>query len=330
MSKIIDRISESTLLSKRTIDFLTGGRLRNIDEIIDIKDINKYFSNEISHQLVYNLTHVERGRKLYKLIEHILPDNTNLSVLDIGSGVGGALIAFGEKGFELHGIELSANRKELSEENFAINNLKANIFSIDLCNNILDAKYDVVICNSVIEHVNDPMKMMIRFGDLLNPGGVLLFGVANHEAMGNVISDPHYGLFGLTLLINPWARHYYSLMAGDKQSYSVTEWLSIKSYLSIIEDVVGPAQLIPPQDELRGVESVPELLSRLASGYMKAANDKKLEKNKPSLIQLSNAFAHYMGELSAAYSHTLSGLISEDEFKNKYVRKSFYIVSKKQ
>ena len=187
----------------------------------------------------------------------------NPKVLDIGCGIGGTLVAFGDAGFTLCGIELSESRAEICKKNLGFNNYSADIYDVDLCVQGLDEKFDVVVCNSVIEHVNDPAAMIRTFKDLLTPGGVVIMGVANCEALGNALSDPHYGMFGLTYTPPGVAEALYRLLNGS-QSYSVTEWKTIEWYRRQIERSVGFAELVYIDSDNRDLSAVPSLLKRLA------------------------------------------------------------------
>lgn len=328
MVDMIDSLAEKLLLHPSTIQAIAGRRIKDLPEGSSLEDLKHSMNPVHYNQFMYNLSHVERSQYLFDIVKPHLDDLSKpMSVLDIGCGLGGGLIVFGRKGFKLHGIELNLQSRDMCLKNLEYNELSAEITTEDLCIDDLGGrKFDVIICNSVIEHVIDPEAMIKRFGDLLNRNGVLVLGVANCEALGNIISDPHYQLFGLTIMDRLHSERLYNYTTGQKQSYSVTEWRSIPEYVSLIERSVGPVSLVPPSGEKRGLDAVPGLLIRVLTAYEQAISNPRVKLDQELSSVLTKAFFDFVARVSTRYKHALDG--ESEVFINRHIRKSFQIIAK--
>jgi 2-polyprenyl-3-methyl-5-hydroxy-6-metoxy-1,4-benzoquinol methylase len=329
MTGLIDTLAEKLFLHPDTIVHLTGKRLLDLPPDADLSTLKNTLGPVHLNQMMYGLSQVERGEQLYELAAaRLRPDLKQKSVLDIGSGLGGALIAFGRRGFSLHGIELNPVSRRLTAENLKFNGLQGDLTSEDLCVDHLNGKkFDVIICNSVIEHVDDPLAFIKSFKNLIKDGGVVLFGVANCEALGTVISDPHYQLFGLTLMDRHLSKELYEITYKIKQTYSVTDWYSIPQYAEFLTDAVGPVEVIPPKDELRSLESVPGLLARVAANFDEVTKLDALKARPHLLRSLEKAVASYLVAVNVDYRTALDG--RPDAFRRRFIMKHFRLIARK-
>ncbi|MDE2196094.1 MAG: class I SAM-dependent methyltransferase [Gammaproteobacteria bacterium] len=76
------------------------------------------------------------------------------------------------------------------------------------------ARFDVVICSQVYEHVPDAGRMFAEILRVLKPGGVCYFA-ANNRLM---LNEPHYNLPLLSVMPRPLA-HLYIRLAGKAPHY---------------------------------------------------------------------------------------------------------------
>jgi SAM-dependent methyltransferase len=329
---LITELAGRYRLHPDTIAFFLAPTLRrHASDAASLADLRGSLGPVKYHQILYNLSHVERGRWILNLARQRLgmPPKGALppSVLDIGCGIGGTLIAFGDAGFRLNGIELDSARTTMCQRNLAQNGMEATIESVDLCETGLGGRsFQVVVCNSVIEHVNDPDAMIRRFGELVAPGGVLIMGVANCEALGNAIGDPHYGLFGLTFTPPELARGLYDALAEQRQNYSVTEWRSIDRYCAAISAAIGPVERIPPADDIRGMAAVPNLLARLTALFDTTISGPRLAKHPALIKPLEASMAGYLGRVLYEYREVTEGR-PDQHFLDTFMRKSFQLVA---
>ena len=133
----------------------------------------------------------EPGRKFQPLIEglvravgerHIsflsreLPPGAR--ILDVGCGRGVTLGALAAKGFEVHGLEISAEAARGADPRVEIRiaeNLKAAEYR--------SASFDQVIIWHVLEHLNDPVGTLREAHRILKPGGRLIVAVPNFSSL---------------------------------------------------------------------------------------------------------------------------------------------------
>jgi 2-polyprenyl-3-methyl-5-hydroxy-6-metoxy-1,4-benzoquinol methylase len=111
--------------------------------------------------------------KIVKLLGSIDKDS---SVLDIGCGYGENLYIlkrdFGCKVFGLEPSEMTAKTGR-------------SFFNIDISSSLLEDhnfkrdKFDIIICNHVLEHVTDPLSFLIKIKSLLTTNGLLYLEVPN-------------------------------------------------------------------------------------------------------------------------------------------------------
>jgi SAM-dependent methyltransferase len=73
---------------------------------------------------------------------------------------------------------------------------------------IMDAKYDVVLAQDVIEHAEDPEAMLIRMLGCLRPGGLLCLGTPRAERIRLAQADAY-----AVSLHQPYHRHIFSTAA---------------------------------------------------------------------------------------------------------------------
>ncbi len=122
-------------------------------------------------------------------------------VLDVGCGSGGVCIAFAKRGAICTGVEPGSQRYE-----WAITRVRDHKVSVDLRHASLETaglakgSFDVILAIDVLEHVDDYREVTRQICDLLANGGIFLATVPNAFHIQNIISDNHFGLFGVSLL----------------------------------------------------------------------------------------------------------------------------------
>ena len=161
----------------------------------------------------YALSTNGRGRHVADILEkRVRLDGA--AFLDIGCAYAGFLVAFAERGAAVRGIEISPGYIDLAKANLRDANLDVEVACrdatrlgdiIEMCNRI-----DVITCNDVIEHVENPLALAENIALMLTPGGVAYLEFPNRYCPQFVASDGHYGLFGITLLDYCDAKEYHA------------------------------------------------------------------------------------------------------------------------
>lgn len=99
-------------------------------------------------------------------------------LLDIGSGKGEFLAAARERGWEVSGVEPSANFAIYSKEKFGIDVINSSLRDKIFPDNF----FDVVTLNMVLEHIDDPKGLFLIIKKVLKEGGLLYIEVPNMDS----------------------------------------------------------------------------------------------------------------------------------------------------
>lgn len=221
----------------------------------------------LANWLDYAFSTNQRGREFASALRPHLPPNPR-RYLDVGSAYGGFLIGFMELGMEVKGIEYSQRFVDMSRANF----LDYGLEDASILGDILDpallpglGKFDVITCVDVIEHVDDVPAAMKNMVDLLNPGGILVLQMPNKDSLTNILTDPHFGIFGLTLLKHDEARAFYFYNFPERKMYDVGEFYEQGHYLNLLTALNCQASALPPMSPtslLRKARLLPRFLLR--------------------------------------------------------------------
>ncbi len=172
------------------------------------------------------------------------------SVLDVGCGDAGALIAFAEKGATCAGIEtfdVSLERGRIRAEDHAV--------EIDLRKGAAeaipfeDSHFDLVMLDNVLEHVGDREKSLREVRRVLKPGGLLYLVTPKPLSLYALWNDPHYDLAGLVLMPRPMQIWYFEkVRGGGKGTYDVGKIPPRPKLLSLLRNAgfrvtVSPREL---------------------------------------------------------------------------------------
>jgi SAM-dependent methyltransferase len=144
-------------------------------------------------------------------------------VLDVGCGRGVLLSSLADRGFEVHGFEISQAAATGADPRATIR----------IGSELKDVRYeagffDEVIIWHVLEHLSDPKATLAEIHRILKPGGRLIVAVPNYSSLQARWSGPawfhldlprhlyHFPLAGLRRLIvdtgfTPTSEHHFSL-----------------------------------------------------------------------------------------------------------------------
>lgn len=157
----------------------------------------------------------------------------DLSVLEIGSGEGGNMKPFLDRGFKVTGVELEEIKNEWATEFFASHPNRQNLSLI--CDNIYNfdtqVKYDLIIIRDVVEHIHDQTRFMEFIKKLLSERGKIFiafppwynpFGGHQQVCENKLLSKlPYYHIL-------PKALYKAILMLGKENPSRIAGLLEIK------------------------------------------------------------------------------------------------------
>jgi SAM-dependent methyltransferase len=173
----------------------------------------------------------EQGERL-RLIERYGGSLAGRRILDLGSGMGGTSVALRLAGAAPLAFEYNQDYCEIVRMRAARYDL-----ALPVVNGagerlpFADASFDLAICWDVVEHVQDPERLLAELARVLRPGGRALLTVINRFAF----RDPHYHMPLLNWLPRPLAEALIERRGRSKRSsdFSDRQKLSEMHYYTI-------------------------------------------------------------------------------------------------
>lgn len=133
----------------------------------------------------------------FQAIARATNHRVGVRMLDIGSGMGGFIIAAALNGMHAVGVEPSAEYCRITRLRGLRYAIAAPVMrGVGEALPCPDASFDVVLAQDILEHVRDPDVTLREIKRVLAPGGVALVTVINRLAW----RDPHYHLFAINWL----------------------------------------------------------------------------------------------------------------------------------
>lgn len=115
-----------------------------------------------------------------KAILKMMPNGKG-KLLDVGCSDGDISRLFLEKGYDVHGVDISEKALKKANER-GIKVIKADITKRLPYS---DTEFDVVFCGEVLEHVLDPMFLLKEIHRILKSHGIFIFTVPNISMLKN-------------------------------------------------------------------------------------------------------------------------------------------------
>lgn len=149
---------------------------------------SEYFSNQ-SKWLIK-----QRAKELkqrFDKAETYFTNKNDIKFLDIGAGEGKTLLEGSLRGWKVTGIDIVDNRIE-DARNDKIKFINAKFLEYQFPENY----FDFIYLDSVLEHVLEPIKYLVKIKNILKPGGILYVGVPNEDSLFNDIRKVIFTLIG--------------------------------------------------------------------------------------------------------------------------------------
>ena len=128
-------------------------------------------------------------------------EENSLCALDIGAGIGKAMIALQGRGFQTQGFEPSEpfyqralDKMKISPESLQLTSLEEAVYE--------DNSFDFITFGAVLEHLYDPSAALIKTMQWLRPGGLIQVEVPSSAWLTNKIYNFIYRLQGLDYVGN--------------------------------------------------------------------------------------------------------------------------------
>jgi SAM-dependent methyltransferase len=158
-------------------------------------------------------------------------------VLDVGCGYGGFLVAAGRAGAkEVVGIDTNPRVLELAPLLLSDYEVTARLEHLDLADQEVAerlGKFDLIICNDVLEHVPDVERAVRNLTSMLVEGGRIFLEIPNGNAVKYVRADGHYKIPGITLLDFEDARELHQQHFPEATTYDTYFYGTLDYYLAV-------------------------------------------------------------------------------------------------
>lgn len=136
-------------------------------------------------------------------------------ILDLGSGMGGLSTALALAGARVVPVDFNPHYCQITRlrgERYGLSFLPVNAAGEALP--FADAYFDVVVCMDVLEHVQDPEKLLAEISRCLKPGGLCHLTAINRFAF----RDPHYHVRFVNWLPRSLSQTYLRLTGRSKDN----------------------------------------------------------------------------------------------------------------
>src|SRR5574341_57679 len=113
-----------------------------------------------------------RSQQRAETAQELLTKKTG-KLLDVGCGRGDNSLYFKNKGFEVEALDISPQAVQLAKSK----GIRA--FLMDLEQEKIKTKYDVILCLEVLQFVVNPTKVLLNLRQALNPSGEIILSLPN-------------------------------------------------------------------------------------------------------------------------------------------------------
>lgn len=135
-------------------------------------------------------------------------------LLDVGAGMGGFAVAAALRGATVAACEFNRDYCAIIKLRAARNDLALPVYNAaGEALPFAARSFDTIVSWDVIEHVQDPARMLSEFNRVLVPGGVALVTAINRWAW----KDPHYHIRGLNWIPRSWAERLIQRRGRSKE-----------------------------------------------------------------------------------------------------------------
>jgi 2-polyprenyl-3-methyl-5-hydroxy-6-metoxy-1,4-benzoquinol methylase len=137
-------------------------------------------SNDIWVDVLLSPRQMEMDRaKFSSLLDELEPHRGDGRILDVGCSIGLFLKLANDRGWKGVGVEFSELARRHAVEELGLDVIDTPLEETDWP----AASFDVVTLNSVIEHLNEPRRMLAEIRRLLKPGGALYIITPNVDSL---------------------------------------------------------------------------------------------------------------------------------------------------
>ena len=164
------------------------------DELLHVLHSTQYYRNGEGKRFIASVEWLVEGMRRWR-VHRLLRVVTTGSVLDVGCGSGKFLRVLRDEGWDVAGLELNDDTATGAR-------LVQNIRVETNLNAFADKTFDLITITHVLEHVRDPLQILVDCRRLLKPGGIIAVATPNIESWQARVMRGHW--FHLDLPRHLW------------------------------------------------------------------------------------------------------------------------------
>jgi 2-polyprenyl-3-methyl-5-hydroxy-6-metoxy-1,4-benzoquinol methylase len=141
---------------------------------------DKYFGKNSQNQYAHDYTDKEIVHKYIDCKEALAVSGKSAGrLLDVGCGEGFFLKFFSDQNWTVRGLDFTSKGVDRHFPELRDRLQTGNLFELLSADVASGAKYDLVVCNNVLEHVIDPLQLLEDLKGVVAPGGIVRLAVPN-------------------------------------------------------------------------------------------------------------------------------------------------------
>jgi 2-polyprenyl-3-methyl-5-hydroxy-6-metoxy-1,4-benzoquinol methylase len=130
----------------------------------------------------------------------------NLTALDVGAGIGKAMIALSSAGFDTFGVEPSEQFYKRAIDTMGVSERRLKLTTVEEAS-FEKASFDFIIMEAVLEHLYDPSSVIQKALGWLKPGGFIYIEVPSADYLMSRLARLFYKMTGSDYVINTCPMH---------------------------------------------------------------------------------------------------------------------------
>lgn len=158
-----------------------------------------------------------------EIIKGLLPYKKGMKALDIGAGIGHAMLALEREGFDVYGFEPS---EPFYKKAINVMNIKPEKIKLGMTENVEyeDNTFDVITIGAVFEHLYHPSACLKKALAWLKPGGIIHIEVPSSNYLISKLINLYYSMRGTNYVTNISPMHSpFHLYEFELKSFSKLE-----------------------------------------------------------------------------------------------------------